>query len=335
MKLAGIDIGGTKCAASLGETDGNGGVRLLERKPQRQTAQTTPEEMIRLLGDDMETWMEDTEERPSAIGISCGGPLDSKKGLILSPPNLPGWDSVPICREFTERFGVPAFLCNDANAGALSEWKMGAGKGCRNMIFMTFGTGLGAGLVLNGMLYEGTNDFAGETGHIRLSDQGPAGYGKIGSFEGFCSGGGIAQLAALYCRREIQKGNRPVLCPDISQISTLTAEKVGEAAKNGDPLALEILDETGTMLGKGLSVLVDLLNPEKIVIGSIFTRLYRQLWPAAEKILEEETLPAAYSVCRIVPSLLSESVGDLSALMVASYRLEMEQSRKAGESWAK
>ena len=129
------------------------------------------------------------------IGISCGGPLDSRNGIIYSPPNLPGWDNVPITTIFSDEFGVEVALQNDANACALAEWLMGAGKGTSNMIFLTFGTGMGAGMILNGKLYSGTNDLGGEVGHIRLAKTGPIGFGKAGSFEGFCSGGGIAQLA--------------------------------------------------------------------------------------------------------------------------------------------
>ena len=135
--------------------------------------------------------------RLSAAGISCGGPLDIEKGLILSPPNLPGWDKVPIVKYFQNRLGVKTSLLNDANACALAEWRYGAGKGCRNMIFLTFGTGIGAGLILNGRLYSGASGMAGEIGHIRMEKTGPLGYGKKGSLEGFCSGGGIAMLAKV------------------------------------------------------------------------------------------------------------------------------------------
>lgn len=146
-------------------------------------------------------------------GISCGGPLDSKTGVILSPPNLPGWDHIEITRHFTETLGVPARLINDANASALAEWKYGAGVGTQNMIFLTFGTGLGAGLVLNGALFEGTNGMAGEIGHMRLAAFGPSGYGKCGSFEGFCSGAGIAELARGFARETLQRGEKVgVLC---------------------------------------------------------------------------------------------------------------------------
>ena len=143
----------------------------------------------------------------AAIGISCGSPLDPEHGLIQSPPQLSSWKDVEVVRIFSERFSTPAFLDNDANACALAEHRYGAGRNCRNMIFLTFGTGMGAGLILDNRLYRGTNTYAGEVGHIRLRDSGPIGYHKAGSFEGFCSGAGIAQLARQ--ERAIQAGNPP------------------------------------------------------------------------------------------------------------------------------
>lgn len=318
MYAIGIDIGGTKCAACLGEVTEDS-ARVLYKCEPHPTASSTPEEMLALLAEDIHTCLGRSPLPPEGIGISCGGPLNSQTGHILSPPNLPGWDSVPITEHFQKQTGLPAFLCNDANACALAEWRFGAGRGCSNMLFLTFGTGLGAGLILNGHLYPGACDMAGELGHIRLSDYGPSGYGKIGSFEGFCSGGGIAQLARTICRRELQRGAPPAFCPDVSSLNRITAAQVGDAARQGDPIAQEIMDIVGQQLGKGLSILIDLLNPERIVIGSIFARCRNEIWPAAEQVICRETLPAAWAACQVVPCELSESVGDIAALTVASY----------------
>ena len=322
MYLIGIDIGGTKCAVSLGKRAADGGVRLLHRCESRPTVGRAPMELLAELCADARECMARAPRRPSAAGISCGGPLDSRRGVILSPPNLVGWDEIPAAACISEALGIPARLCNDANACALAEWKLGAGRGCRSMIFLTFGTGLGAGLILDGRLYEGASDMAGEAGHIRLADCGPAGYGKSGSFEGFCSGGGIAQLAETMARERLQRGEKPPLCPSLSDLSTLTAAKVGRAAEAGDELALAIMTACGRRLGQGLSILIDLLNPERIVIGSIFARSQNELWPAARAVIERETLPAARAACEVVPAGLTESVGDLAALTVASYHLE-------------
>ena len=185
------------------------------------------------------------------------------------------------------------------------------------MVFMTFGTGLGAGLVLDGKLYTGTNDNAGELGHIRLEEYGPVGYGKSGSFEGFCSGGGIRQLAQSFVKEHSQMGIEVSWCPD-GDPDKITAKTVAEAARAGDPLASEILEISARHLGKGLSIVIDILNPELIVIGSIYARNEDIMKPYVEKILSREALPLANKVCRIVPAALGESIGDYAALSVAA-----------------
>jgi glucokinase len=312
-----MDIGGTKCAVTLGRVKKQG-VELLVRK--RFPTPPTPQETIDLLMDSMERLLEEnhSDEPLQAIGISCGGPLDSRSGLILSPPNLPGWDRIDCVTPIRGRFGVPVGLQNDANACALAEWKWGAGKGTKNMIFLTFGTGMGAGLILNGELYSGTNDMAGEVGHVRLAEDGPVGYGKAGSFEGFCSGGGIALLAKDRAKAAIEEGNPPLFCSSIEALDQVTAKKVGEAAQQGDPLALDIFREVGMRLGQGLAILVDVLNPERIVIGSIYGRQQPILEPLVMEYLAKEALPENFKACQVVPAGLGEVVGDVASLSVAS-----------------
>lgn len=314
--LLGVDIGGTKCAVTLGlSKDGD-----IDIKDKLAFPTTDVEDTITHIESSIEEVLKRnslTGKDVSAIGISCGGPLDSSTGVIMSPPNLPGWDNIPIVSILSEKFGVPAAVHNDANACALAEWKFGAGKGCRNMVFMTFGTGLGAGLVLDGKLYTGTNDNAGELGHIRLEEYGPVGYGKSGSFEGFCSGGGIRQLAQSLVKERSQMGIEVSWCPD-GDPDKITAKTVAEAARAGDPLASEILEISARHLGQGLSIVIDILNPELIVIGSIYARNEDIMKPYVEKILSREALPLANKVCRIVPAALGESIGDYAALSVAA-----------------
>jgi len=206
---------------------------------------------------------------------------------------------------------------NDANACALAEWMMGAGRGTKNMIFLTFGTGMGAGLILNGQLYTGTNDLGGEVGHMRMAEEGPVGFGKAGSFEGFCSGGGIAKLAGILVSKRLQAGRRVDFCPSEDLIGNITAKTVFEAAIAGDPVASEIVGISTSYLGKGLAILIDILNPECIVIGSIYTRNEELLKPYIEKILEIKAIPAAHRVCEIRPALLGDQIGDYAALCVA------------------
>lgn len=301
----GIDIGGTKCAVVLGNEKGE---ILKKVRFETMDKDRTIERLIEIAREAGEF---------QAIGISCGGPLDSKKGVIMSPPNLVGWDNVPVCEILNKEFSVPVYLCNDANACALAEWKFGAGRGSQNMIFLTFGTGLGAGLILDGKLYSGTNDMAGEVGHIRLDSFGPVGYGKKGSFEGFCSGGGIAQLGKAFALERLQMGKNTGYCKNLSELDGVTAKSVAESAMDGDETALKVYETCGKQLGRGLSVLVDILNPEKIVIGSIFQRSESLLRPYMEQVLEEECLALSHGVCEILPAELGESLGDLAALSVA------------------
>lgn len=327
MLAAGVDIGGTTCSVCVGNVTQDI-VEIISKCVPRTTQNYTADEMLEALVQDLLVCQKKLPQKQKieGIGISCGGPLNSRTGTILSPPNLPGWDAVEITKYFEHKTGLKAALCNDANACALAEWRFGAGKESSNMIFLTFGTGLGAGLILNDRLYSGTSDMAGEVGHVRLADFGPVGYGKMGSFEGFCSGGGIAQFAKTVLLERIQAGEPPDLCPTLSDIPSITAKSIGLAAKQGDKIAQDILEQVGIQLGKGLSILIDLLNPEKIVIGSIFTRCYDEIWPSAKTVIENETLAASRTACQIAPAMLSESVGDIAALTVAWYHQEYEVS---------
>jgi len=180
MKIAGIDVGGTKCAVIIGEVEEGGKPLIIDKTIIATKDYPDPYRMIERMQQDLSELLEKygwSAKDLASIGISCGGPLDSVKGVVLSPPNLPGWDEVPVVKLFEERFGVPSAIQNDANACALVEWMMGAGQGTENMIFLTFGTGMGSGLILNGQLYAGTNDLGGEVGHIRLAPDGPVGFG--------------------------------------------------------------------------------------------------------------------------------------------------------------
>ncbi len=341
----GFDIGGTKCSVSIGqETDGK--LEILCKRIIPTDTHISPYEMLdkmcELAKELTVQYMQKLCEKETAgehidlmeggkasesmlwnvIGISCGGPLDSKQGVILSPPNLPGWDEIHITEYLQEKYRIPVFLQNDANACAIAEWLYGAGQGCRNMAFLTFGTGMGAGLILDGRLYSGTNDMAGEIGHVRMEPEGPVGYGKAGSFEGFCSGQGIAAMGRQYAADKLRAGDRVSFCIEESKLKEISAKSIAECAKAGHEDALEIYRKCGEKLGAGLAVLIDILNPERIVIGSIFERCEALLRDAMEKKLEEECLSYARKVCRIVPAKLTENIGDYAALSVAMLGLK-------------
>ena len=316
--LLGFDIGGTKCAAVLGAKNGNGKIEIIE-KVTLPTDQPVME-MIAALFTAAENLMEKNaiaKDSIEAIGISCGGPLNSKRGVILSPPNLPGWDNIPIVEMAEKRFGKKATLQNDANACAVAEWKYGAGKGFNNVIFLTFGTGMGAGMILDGHLYSGSSDSAGEVGHMRLLETGPVGFGKAGSFEGFCSGGGIAQLAQIKARELLQMGETTSFCSGIDGLPLITAKSVAAAAYAGDEAAIEVYKTSGRYLGKGLSVLMDILNPELIILGGIYCRAQSLIEPAMKAVIQQEVLPVAYKAGSIVPAALGENIGDIAVLALA------------------
>lgn len=316
--LIGIDIGGTKCAVSLGNEAG----QVLEKR-RFPTPANVNEAIEKLLGAAEELAGKAPAADPvRAAGISCGGPLNEAEGIVLSPPNLPGWDRIPVKKLAEDRLKVPAGLMNDANACALAEYRLGAGRGAEVMVFMTFGTGLGAGIVIGGRLLRGANGNGGELGHIRLADFGPAGYGKAGSFEGFCSGSGLRQLALTLGAEAAGRGERvPWFSPEGAN-ENVNAKMLQDQADTGEPAALKVYSLCGRMLGKGLAIVVDMLNPDRIIIGSIFARARHLLEPEMYRTLEKEALPQSLKACTIVPPELGEGLGDAAALTVAAITLD-------------
>lgn len=315
--MIGFDIGGTKCAVTIGEEIAER--LIIKDKRSIPTDHTVSAyEMI----DRMCQLAEEMTDDFSVIGISCGGPLNSKTGVILSPPNLPGWDEIRIVDYLKDKYHGTVAIQNDANACAVAEWKYGAGVGTQNMVFLTFGSGLGAGLILDGHLYSGTNDMAGEVGHVRLSEFGPVGYGKAGSFEGFCSGNGIASLGRMMATEKLQMGAMVSYCQDISQLGDVTAKRISECAKAGHEDAKAVYRICGEKLGVGLAILIDILNPERIVIGSVFQRSEELLREHMDRILKKECLSYARNVCKVVPAALTENIGDYAALSVAALSMK-------------
>ncbi len=314
--VAGIDIGGTKCAVSFGRyaDDTMHILETLINPTITEDFSACLEMIIDMIGS---TLAEHPEWELGALGITCGGPLDSRTGRILAPPNLPLWDDVDIVTPLKNAFSKPVSLQNDADACALAEWRMGVGRGTRNMIFLTFGTGMGAGLILNGQLYAGSTNLAGEVGHIRLAETGPEGHGKHGSFEGFCSGGGIAKLGRVEARKSLEAGIKPLFCPEASSLEAIDARKIAEALEAGDETAAAVYRITATYLGRGLSILIDILNPELIVLGSMYGRQQAVLEKVMREEIFREALPQSARSCRIEPAGLGERLGSYASLAVA------------------
>lgn len=304
----GFDIGGTKCAAIIGRKEEEKPV-LLSRSafPTPRTQEEAMDRLCKLARENS------NGERILGVGISAGNPMDAEKGMLLNPPNLPGWTGVSLTQWATRELNAPAILENDANACALAEWQWGAGKGSNRMVFITFGTGFGAGLILDGKLYRGACGNAGELGHWRLSEFGPSGYGKQGSFEGFCSGGGLRQLAVTIGEGYVQRGEKP----SYWGAEEISAKTVALAARAGDQAAQEVFILCGQRLGQGLALLVDLLNPDCIVLGSIYARCEDLLCEPMLKALKAEALYDSVAALKVLPAELGEQIGDYAALLLA------------------
>jgi glucokinase len=297
--ILGLDIGGTKTAVILGSQRGE----IIWRKQ----FPTRPERGFKLvfaeLTTNIATALRSASGTVATISVSIGGPMDVLKGIIKSPPNLPGWTNIPLKKLLAERFSLPVFIEHDGNAGALAEFYFGAGKGFRNIVFITMGTGFGAGLILNGQLYRGTSDTAGEIGHIRIAEDGPLCYGKAGSLEGYGSGTGIARLARMMY---------PAIWGEPA-----TVIEVYNAYKNDSTEARAVFERAGFYLGRGLAILADTLNPERIILGGIGMRLGDALLTPAKHVFYDEALPQTAEVCEIVPAQLGETIGDIAALCAA------------------
>ncbi len=326
----GLDIGGTKCAVLLAKVDR--GIHIIDKLRFATESHNGFEYAYQHLlsgVDDILSRNQINIHQVEAIGVSCGGPLDSRNGVVLCPPNLPGWVNIPLAEMLTERYGVPCFLQNDANACALVEWKLGAGRGCSDMIFLTMGTGMGAGVIAEGRLLRGCTDMGGEVGHLRLTEDGPIGFGKAGSFEGYTSGGGIQRQAQQLTKTLISEGQPPKWA-DVPE-RQIDAKLLADYARDGDPVAKQFFDYIGTMLGRGLALLVDAFNPERIIIGSIFVRCEDLLRPAMEKALEEEAIPHALKGVTVLPAGQGEALGDLASIMAALYARNVDPMMEASE----
>ena len=298
----GIDIGGTKTAVSL--VSEAGGVMDKRQFTSGVDPEHDTDEIIHL-----GKLLCESVDEVSAIGISVGAMFNPFTGCFGKATHKPEWSDFPIVDRISRSFSLPVAADNDANACALAEWKYGAGKGSRHMAFLTFGTGLGAGLILDGKLYHGASALAGEIGAIRVAEDGPPVRGKPGCLEGFASGAGIAQLAQL--RRVTWKG-------ETSIPQNATAREVADSAREGDQLAKGVLVESADALGRGLAILLDLLNLEVVVIGSIFVRCEDLLRPAMEEALRRDAMPFSLRDSRIVPAALGEEIGDYAAMALAA-----------------
>jgi glucokinase len=304
--IIGLDIGGTKTACVEGTAD----ARILQRielptQAERPFAEVFPEIVRRV--QSVIAAANRAGRTPIALSASIGGPLRIQEGFLINPPHLPGWHQIPLKARLCEAFPhTPVFIEHDGNAGALAEFHFGVGKGCPNLehlIFLTFGTGIGAGFIVNGRILRGATDTAGEVGHWRLADDGPLGFGKRGSWESFASGAGLIELAVQMF---------PSRWNSQTPISILV-----QAMVENDREALLVADAAGTWMGRGLALLIDALNPQVIVFGSLGVVLGERIFAPARKVIAAEALPQAAAACELLPCLLGKRIGDVASLMAA------------------
>ncbi|MBU0705355.1 MAG: ROK family protein [Chloroflexi bacterium] len=316
--VIGIDLGGTKISTALVGNDGE----IIAHDYQHTRAAEGQSAVIERMLDAARRVMAQAgvdRSQVAAVGVGAPGPLDIEAGVVVAPPNLPGWDRVPLKQLIKDGLGITAFLENDANAAALGEHRFGAGCGVEHMIYVTVSTGVGGGLILDGKLYHGAAGMAGEVGHIIVEPKGPlCGCGNRGCLEALASGTAIARRA----RERVTRGV-PTLIADLAggDPERITVRLVAEAADQGDKEAQTILAEAMNYLGIGMANLVNLFNPQLIVIGGGVTNIGERLFQPVKSAIAQNALPSAAQAVRVVPAALGDNAGVLGAAAVALARL--------------
>ena len=250
-----------------------------------------------------------------SISIAAAGAIDFEKGLITSSPNLPGWHNVPLREIVKDKYRVDTFLINDASAAALGEHEFGAGRGVDNLILLTVGTGIGGGIIIDGKLYCGSSGSAGEIGHMTIDVNGQrCNCGNTGCLETLASGTAMAREAI----KRIKQGERSSLTEIVEgEIESITAEKVSVAAQGGDSLASEVIFKAATYLGVGMVNLVNIFNPEMIIVGGGVAKMGDLLLDPARQVVKERAFELSAQAVRIVPAQLGDDSGLLGAAAFA------------------
>ena len=314
MLILGIDIGGTKTAICVGTETGK--ILSSTRIPT-------------LTGDSMETYFrqirgkcEETLAQAGinlsaidAVGISAPGPLSVSKGLLLAPPNNPGWKNVPVVSMISEMLGRPVFMNNDANAAVLAEYFFGEFKGTDNLVYLTFSTGMGGGIIAAGRLVQGITDMGGEVGHQTLDINGPlCGCGRSGCFEAYVGGKNLSDRL----KADIRARNIKTMIIDKAggNIDQITPKALAAAAREGDRFAIGEWDMFMERLAQGIGNIIMILNPEAVVLGTIAIHEGDMVMKPLREKLPKYTWEWALTPCKISPSALGVELGDLGALAV-------------------
>lgn len=339
-----VDVGGTKIATGAVDRGGH----VLARTVVPTMAAAGPEAIRDRIADSIAAVIKEMRsgdctggrsvagghewrENPEAVGMAIPGPMDTERGVALAASNL-GWYEFPVGPVLSSRFGSPVYLENDANAAALGEWLFGAGQGVSNLLYITISTGIGSGLVFGGRLHRGRHFNAGEVGHMILLADGPfCTCGQRGCWEALASGTAIArdarQLAAAYPESELFR-----LCG--GDVSKIDVPLVGQAVRAGDPLAREILDQAVKYLGIGFGNLINVLDPDLVVVGGGVSNLDDLLFPRLAEYVERHTQRRVKEPVQIVRAQLGQDSGLLGAAAVAWQELTQGVAREAAAAEA-
>jgi len=309
--FVGVDLGGTKIYTALADLHG----RILAEFRTPTKAREGPEAVIARIAETVHRVLKAVEGKaPAALGIGSPGPLDPETGVVYNSPNL-GWDRVPLKKKLEELLEVPVLVDNDANLAALGEYSFGAGRGSRHMVYVTVSTGIGGGLILDGRIYRGAGGGAGEVGHMVLDPEGPpCGCGRRGCLEALASGTAMAARA-----RELAAAGRgkAILREAGGAAGGITAVSVSRAAAAGDSEAAEIITRAGEYLGMGLANVINLINPDRLVLGGGALEAGEGIWAGMERELSARSLRPALDQVRVVRAGLGSRSGLMGAVALA------------------
>jgi glucokinase len=316
-----VDLGGTNIRVALISDK----VAVLDRASRDTLADEGPRAVVGRIFAAIDHILDKNNMTPGAISIAAPGAIDIRNGIVTASPNLPGWHNIALRDMVAEKCGVPAYLIHDANAAALGEQQLGAGKGARNLIYLTVSTGIGGGIIIDGRLYSGASGSAGELGHMTIDINGPrCSCGNTGCLEVLASGKAVAREAI----RRIAGGERSALTDMVAgNLKDITAEKVWLAAQGGDSLADEVISQAAAYLGVGLVNIVNIFNPEVIVIGGGMSRMGDRLLEPARQMVKERAFALPAQAVRIVTAELGDDAGLLGAAIFALSQRNTRRTR--------
>ena len=313
--IVGVDLGGTNIVVGAMPEDGSRTIAVRSEPTEAQRgAEGVTDRIAALIARTMGEVIADEHAQATdflGVGVGAPGPLDREKGVVVVAPNL-GWSDFPLRTAISDRIRLPVTLDNDANCATVGEWWRGAARGARTAIGITIGTGIGGGVILDGQLYHGSSDVAGEIGHTTID---PAGRyckcGNYGCLEAYASGPAIAVRAREALERDEESALRRMVNGDLGKLTSAT---VYEAAHDGDALARELVSDTARFLGTGIANLLNTLNPDVVVITGGVTKAGERLFEPLRAEVKRRAFRPAVAACRIVPGELEGTAGMVGAV---------------------